>query len=331
MANAGFYNVNEYRQYPFVDRPDIRSVRSAAGKFVLPESLIVDCGFILGLDSDFDHAQHVVYLAKLEVTAQDHIFTFKTTAPGASGQNLVFTRSKIGEKYESWVYEDAESAAAPEKDCADEPVWEGFIVTGDLEAASVTSGIYDFEAGEAEPPYVVEPATLQTLVKSYLRSIRVGNYSRTVIPECPDEDTAATPTTREIIPQTDSCLKGDIQFVAGVNCRILQTDLTNTITIGPLLGANSDSVTGIELCENHGELPLFAEEAAPPGSQFLSGGPACNELISTINGVSGPAVVINAGAGITLATRAVTDENGQETTQQELVIGVSDVVISQTC
>lgn len=323
MSNADFYNVNEYRQYPFIDRPDIRENRSAEGKFNLPEQLIADCGFILGLDSEFDAASDFVYLAQLEVQPTQYIFTFRTSATGASGQALVFTRAKTGAAYESWVYEHVESAARAGMQCASEPAWEGFLVTGNLQDAAVPTGIYSFAPAEGEDaPHVVEPALLQSLVRGYLRSISVGNFARTVIPNCVEENSSSSNsanTPREVIPQ-DVCLSGAIQFVAGINCAVSQTDITNTITIGPLLGANVNSPTGNELCENNGELPLYVGESPPPGSSFLSGGPACNELITTINGIGGPSIIINSGPGIIITT-----------SEHRITLGVSDVVIAREC
>lgn len=323
MANAGFYNVNEYRQYPFIDRPDIREDRRLASEFNLPEQLIVDCQFILGLDSAFDVKTDVVYLAQLDVQADRYIFTFRTSGTGAADQPLVFTRIKTGGTYESWLYEHQTSLPAADLPCANEPAWEGFIVTGNLAEAAVPVGSYSFmpTAGQ-DAPFTVEPAAIQSLVRGYLRSISVGNFERTVIPNCVEEGSSSSSGStgpREVIPQ-DTCLNGAIQFAAGLNCAITQIDLANTITIGPLLGANVNSAAGSELCENNGELPLYLGESPPPGSAFLSGGPACDELITTINGVGGPAVIINGGPGITI-----------ETTPHKITLGVSEVVVAQEC
>lgn len=319
MANAGFYNVNEYRQYPFIDNPAILEARRAAGLFTLPEQLIVDCGFILGLDSEFNAVSDFVYLSRLAVTANDYVFTFRATAGPTNTRPLVFTRAKLAGKYESWQYEYKQSTADTNKQCATEPVWEGFIVTGNLQEANVPAGVYDFEPGQ----YVVEPATLQSLVRSYLRSISVGNYARTIIPNCVTNDSSASAVTqdRQVIEQSN-CLKGDVQFVAGINCLISQSDISRRISISPLLGANLNTTTAAELCANYGELPLFPGESPPAGSQFLSGGPACNELITSINGITGPNVIINGGPGIIITT---------DPAANKIVLNISDTLISREC
>jgi hypothetical protein len=323
MANAGFFNENEYRQYPFIDKPDVRQARIEAGLFNLPEGLVVGCGFIMGIDSKFDFATDSVYLATLEVGAAEYRFTFKTTAAGAVNVPLIFTITRNSENnYEQWVTDYQQTAAAT-ADCATEPLWEGFLVSGNLQEAEVPVGIYNFVPIENDVvPHEVEPGTIQSLVNGYLRSIGVGNYARTVIPNCPDEESSSSSSTaesRDVIPQA-TCLKGDIQFVAGVNCTVAQTDITNTITIGALLGANANTTTAGELCENYGELPLYDGEAPPAGSQFLSGGPACNELITSINGLGGPNVLIIAGAGLII--------NSED---NKLVLNISDTVISTEC
>ena len=323
MANAGFFNENEYRQYPFIDKPTIRQERADANLPNLPEAALVGCGFIMGIDSGFDFARDSVYLARLEVSASACAFTFKTTAATSASTPLTFTITRNSEnKYEQWATEYEHTAAA-ETACAEEPLWEGFLVAGNLQELDLNPGIYNFEPAEdAEPPYEVEPSTIQSLVNSYLRSISVGNYARTIIPSCAEASSGSSSgehTARAVIPQA-TCLKGDVQFVAGINCRVAQTDITNTITIDALLGANANTDAARELCENYGELPLYPGENPADGSQFLSGGPACSELITAINGLPGPNVIIIAGQGLII-----------DNVDNKLVLNVSDTVISTEC
>lgn len=310
MANAGFYNENEYRQYPFIDKPEKRAVLAVE----LPTELIVDCGFILGIDSKFDAKTDYVYLKRLVVQANSYSFVFKTTAATALNTELIFHRLKTDE---NWLTEHKSSVVA-DISCATEPIWEGFIVTGNLQLDTPPPiGTYDFALND----YEVEPAQLQSLVRSYLRSVSVGNYSRTVIPECANNSSSSqNPAAQRSIITQANCLKGGIQFSGGINCNVEQNDITNTIRISPVRGANLNTPVATELCENHGELPLFTNEPKAQGSQFLSGGPACNELISSINGIGGPNVIINGGPGI-LVNNA----------DNKITLNVSDTVIAREC
>jgi hypothetical protein len=306
MARAGFYNDNEYRQYPFV-------LKFEYDHADLPTNLIVDCGFIMGLDSEFDSAVDIVYLYCVRILADRYEFEFRTTAAGAAAHPLIFTRPRGAE---SWLNESVESAsAAATTFCGTEPIWEGFMVSGHLaEDAGTAIATLTFDQER-----IVEPALIQSLVKSYLRSINVANYGRTVIEGCATDPVGGT--SRDIIVQT-GCMQGAVAFTAGFNCEVSQTDVSRTITIAPLLGANANTTVAEELCSNYGELPLFAEETNVSGSKFLSGGPACDELITSINGIGGPNVNINGGEGITITANPAAGI---------VRLIVSDNVISKNC
>jgi hypothetical protein len=306
MARAGFYNDNEYRQYPFVAKDTYAHAE-------LPTNLIVDCGFIMGLDSEFDSAVDTVYLYCVRILADRYEFEFRTTATGAASHPLIFTRPRGAE---SWINESVESASATGTTfCGSEPIWEGFMVSGHLaEDSSVATATLTFDQER-----VVEPALVQSLVKSYLRSVNVANYGRTVLDGCATDP--VTITEREIIVQAE-CLQGDIALAAGFNCEISQTDVSRTITVAPLLGANANTPVAEELCSHYGELPLFDGEVPPTGSKFLSGGPACDELITSINGIGGPNVNINGGEGITITSNPAANR---------VRLIVSDNVISKNC
>jgi hypothetical protein len=317
MARAGFYNDNEYRQYPFV-------LKSKYDHADLPTNLIVDCGFIMGLDSEFNSAVDIVYLYCVRILADRYEFEFRTTAAGAAGHPLIFTRPRGAE---SWLNESVESASAEDTTfCGTEPIWEGFMVSGHLaEDAGTATATLTFDQER-----VVEPALIQSLVKSYLRSINVANYGRAVIEGCATDPVSGT--SRDIIVQT-GCIQGAVAFTAGFNCEISQTDVSRTIMIAPLLGANANTPVAAELCEHYGELPLFDNELPPViqeatetlpeiRSKFLSGGPACDELITSINGIGGPNVNINGGEGITITANPAAGI---------VRIRVSDNVISKNC
>jgi hypothetical protein len=93
----------------------------------------------------------------------------------------------------------------------------------------------------------------------------------------------------------------------------VQTNAANEILVTASVGAGISPTTG-ELCEFGGQLPLTQAErtaflaAKENGTQkFLSSGPACNELISTINGLSGPNINIVGGTGIRVTAEVTAD------------------------
>jgi hypothetical protein len=317
MPRAGFYNDNEYRAYPFVYKrtdavPSFAELPSSGNKHMiyltrdtgdkyrwtgsaytlidpiapaLPDACILDAGVIMGLMSEFDPTQHSVWLESVSRAADVFTFTFRTDAPGAAGQLLTFTRPADTNE---WLSEPVDAAD-----------WEGFFVTGPL--ASLADQLTDganltFHAVDL----VLEPARVQSLVKSYLRSVSLGNYRRTLVtPTDGCENSSAAVNVREIVVNAEG-LQGDLRLKEGYNCRISQTDFNREIRVAAAVGAGL--IPDNELCSRGGELPLYTGEEPPEGSPFLSGGPACDETISTINGVGGPNVTIVGGSGVGVTT-----------------------------
>lgn len=268
MPRAGFYNDNEYRSYPFIYKKDALAVS-------LPDACIVDCGIIMGLDSQYDETVHTVWLAKIRRTATHFEFEIATDAPGAATRPLVFTRTPTATE---WLTEHVASIPASDKECATEPAWEGFLVTGIL-TELVDGMAVNSERIFSATDYVLEPARVQSLVRSYLRSISLGNYSRIVAYPPEECGGPATPPPRYVVVNK-KCMQGDLKFKEGYNCQIFQVDRNNEIIVTAAVGAGAGDTT---LCE---EIKLFEDEVAPDGSKFLSGGPACDEIVFTVNGVN---------------------------------------------
>lgn len=332
MPRPGFYNDNEYRAYPFIYAPQLTFDSVAAfpntgetdklylntttntvyrwrnsayvslgntANAMLPPSAIVDAGFIMGIDAEYDETQHEIWLSEIkkETVNAVEFFRFVFTT-NATNKTLTFT---VPLNTDEWAIEYADSAVidgAGNTNCADEPVWSGFIVTGPLQALR---DIFDVIASPlvfTPKTYVAETCCVQNLHKAYLRSISVGNYSRAAVPNCGNN----TVTPRTIIANA-RCIKGDIRLKEGYNCQITQTDRVNEIIVGALKGAGAQ--IDEELCEHGSEIALYPGEPLANNSVFYSGGPSCEELITTINGLGGPNVNIIGGAGIN-----VTVENG---------------------
>lgn len=281
MPRAGFFNDNEYRAYPFI-------YKKTGPTPSLPTECIVDCGIIMGLDSQFDETQHSVWLSQITRTANTVTFTLETNAPGITAP-LEFTRETTAAE---WQTEYAESTPA-EKECATEPAWEGFLVTGVLSALVENMAPGDVRTFTTTD-YVLEPARIQSLVKAYLRSISLGNYSRVValpVEECGGPD---SPPARYVVVNK-RCMQGDLKFKEGHNCEITQVNRNNEIIIGAAIGAGDG---GNNICE---EIKLFDEETPPVGSKLLSGGPSCDEIVFTVNGVNDNGVLqLVGGTGINI-------------------------------
>jgi hypothetical protein len=85
-------------------------------------------------------------------------------------------------------------------------------------------------------------------------------------------------------------LQGHIKFEEGFNSSVRTTAGTSTLAFGAGRGSGQGEPTE--------EVPVFPGEQPPAGSQLLTGGPRCDELISSINGVPGPVVSVLGGIGV---------------------------------
>ena len=322
MPRAGFNNDNEYRAYPFVFKKDY------SGNTELPTATIVDCGFIMGLDSAYSPATHSIYLSSVTRAGESFEFVFKTDAPGAQNFDLTFS---VPVTAEEWQTEFGESAAATDSNfCAEEPAWEGFIAVGRLaELAEILpgNGAINFYTPENitaadTPDYVVEPGRVQSLVRAYVRSISVGNYERPRVPSCAElNDENFDPDAEKQIVVNARCLKSNIKLRPGYNCAIQQNTTENSLTVTAFRRDGGVSDPDAEICQYGSELPLTPDQTPPDGSVFLNGGPACSDLITSINGVVGPNLTINADPGI-----QIVPEGGNS-----IKIDVTPSIIQQNC
>jgi hypothetical protein len=180
----------------------------------------------------------------------------------------------------------------------------GWFVTGPL--TDLLDLLADGEwLRRADGEVYVEPARIQNLSRGYANSINLANADRTRIPDlgCADNGSSQFANSLSESPQTRAyfvnagCLAGPIWWRAGYNCEIVQDNENNQITIGAGVGSGLG-----EPCE---EIPLYDGETAPDGSSVLSGGPACHELIKTVNGLTGPHLLFLAARGFNISA----DEN----------------------
>lgn len=295
MARAGWYNENEYRDFPFLTRVDPLSYPADTDSdgeeqlLALPHEAIVDFVAIMALDAAYDeHEGHYIYLHSVRREDPYLYYTFRTTAPGGADEQIIFRRDVATDEEFTSEWQDSESltgSSVSASDCAG-PRWSACLVTGrydELLELLDDGDEWVFERGL----WTVEPARTQSLYKSYLRSINLGNFSRThALPpdQCGGESEEAV-----VIHVNATCLAGDLKFKEGFNCLIRQDTLNNAIIIGAAVGGGEGRP-----CT---EVSLYESEAPPSGSTHLSGGPACNEIVKTVNGKGGRRLTIRSGPG----------------------------------
>jgi hypothetical protein len=197
-------------------------------------------------------------------------------------------------------------------DCGErtDPVWEGYLITGDLGplAAILSNGsTLTATAGVLQ----IEPSRIQNIEDTFARTISLANEARYHADElgsCSSyspfddliEPTDGVDTLGNIVINKQ-CMVGPLNIKEGYNCSIRQLDSTNTITISAVLGSGIG-----DPCND--EVPRYENEPKPVGSTLYTGGPSCYELITSINGVVGSMIQIVAGTGITI-TSSPTEPN----------------------
>lgn len=284
MAHAGFYSANGHRAYPFTDVP------TAA---VIPETAVVDFGVVAGLRAVFTDALHRVWLYRVARAGSVFTFEFRSDAPGCAGRALLFERDLADPEYATTFAVDeaapGEVEEAPDG-CVDDPVLEGFLVTGSL--ADLAAFLPDGDEWTDETAVqTVEPALVQNLARTYVRQVSLANKDRTRVdpPDgCSASSSAAGPEGAVLVNAT--CLTGELKVKEGYNCVVRVSRPDNSITISGQVGAGEG-----EACD---EVALTAGERPPAGSVVLTGGPKCNEILKSINGVGGRVVRVQAGGGV---------------------------------
>jgi hypothetical protein len=293
MPVTGFYNDNANRSYPFIT--DLGSPTWLA-------AAIVDFGCVVGTGTDYDENTDSVYLYKVSRTGSTFTFEFRCTEAVLFYYSLLFTRDLSDGEYAT-EYADAiipalsSESAGYWTECADGPsLWDGFLITGDL--TELAAAIAD--AGSWTVPTAaetqIEPTLVKNMGKMYARSVNLANAARTRV--------TATESCSSLAELDDydyyvgsTCIQGNLIVKEGYNCRIRQSTLENSLTFDVTKGAGDG-----EPCE---EIPIYTSEPVPVGSTVFSGGPVCNELITSINSVSGtmssPQLLkLTGGTGVTI-------------------------------
>ena len=286
MASPGWYNENAGRAFPFlagsVGSPATAAVGTMAG---LPNSVIVDAGFTFGLLAGYA-AGDKVWLNK--ITRSGDTFTFEFGSD-ASVQPLVFTRWVFDTLYTvEYVDVDSSSSSSETSSCGNEPVWFGYLVTGDM--AALDAFMPEDGVIERDADAIIEPALIQNLASSYMSSVNLANDARTYIAApngCPE---LTTPTDSIFV--SAECLTANVYLKSGYNT-VIRRDLGQNALI---ISASAGGGEGYP-CD---EVPLYSSESLFAGSQLYEGGPTCNEVLRAINGVSGPTFNFIAEDGVVI-------------------------------
>lgn len=294
---TGFYNTNANRAYPFVLNEVIHTV--------LPKAVVVDAGFRAGPLSRYVQGSDTVYLVGIRRTGAWFYLDFASSAPELYGVLLTFARNVTDADY---TFEDTDSGREGLSDSSqsvgsisegfcEEPLWSGFIVTGKvsaLEELLPADGSVTFAVTDA----VVEPALVQSLSAGYVAKIAVANDDRTRV-QAPDGcDEIDFDFETDLVYVASHCVRGEVVLRPGYNSSITQSS-DNAIVLDGVVGAGAGEPCSVEA--------LFQQEYPPTGSNLFEGGPQCNEVLRSINGVGGRQFSVIAGTGVNVTS--VPEEN----------------------
>jgi len=293
LPRTSFHDDNRHRRYPFVSTPEIEA---AAADDQIPDSLLLDVGFTMAAYSGFDPEVHEVWLEEIYASGGALVLVFQTDCNAVASDNpLVFqlqpdtSESQVAFTESSGVTMECSSAQL---------IWYGFVAVGSVSKTLTWLGTHSGELNRLQ--HTVEPSLVQNIDKTYVRSASLANRQRTRVTDIPG-------VTRPYIVNSKG-IQGPLRFKEGKNVTISYDLNRNGLTISAAVGSGEGKV-----CE---ELPQFDGEVSPDGGELLSGGPACRQVVKTLNGISGSRITLQGGSGI-LIERASDDEH-------KLIIRVDD-------
>lgn len=311
MAKQGFYFDNMFRAYPFVD--------SQTG-LSLPEDTIVDFNCCIYSEVGYVEGINKVWLYSVERVGDNFIFTFASDAEGLIGNYLTFVKS-LNDAELSYAFSEAigtystsssvslssQSAAYNPDSCPEKIIWEGFIVTGNLNnLANILSpgdSMYDYNSDT-----YIEPALVTNAQDSHVRTISIANKIQAVV-KAPEGCTDLNRPENDEIYVYQTCITGDVKFTHGYSCNVDISTRNNEI----IFTATVDDAIKGQFCGNEPNSIRYASNLIPgikvgtghalaSGWSAYSGGPLCNETLKSINGIGGKRLWIVGGAGINLTT-----------------------------
>lgn len=303
MANPGFFNANQYRDYPFAPRvspvnEEGWSSSASMSATELPQACIVDFGAILRPSAAFTGTD-VVYLRSVSRTGTVLNITFAVSnLPRAYSITFTIDTATAREFYTQWQDSDSIAVSGVLSECDNSPAWSAYLVTGDLSA-----WLEQLNDGETlffvTGLWQIMQARLQNLAGTQVQSVTIANVPRLTVSQsagCTSGSEAAAEL--QVAKLVYNCMVGDIKLHEGFNCGMRYDLRDNAVVISASPGAGAGAV-----CE---DFPVYPEEEKPAGSPYYSGGPACSDIVRYINGASAADLKITAGPGFTVTADADT-------------------------
>lgn len=248
MAEIGWLAANDMRSYPLAQ--DNFSFDLGGS---LPRKGIVDAGFMPGIDSYFEIGVDTVNLYSVTVTATTISFKFRATYDDPARDFLrcyewLFTFN-LTDPFGATQH----VSMTPRLGGAPDPYrGQGFLTIGDIsELATLAVGEHHLTNEPA-----VEPATIQSLTRSFVKTINLANMSRPCPPGCPCSSSSSSSESsssaglpcedpdpiepEEIglvaLPQTTR-LVGEVLFKQGYNSQVSVIEASNLIQLNAGLKA----------------------------------------------------------------------------------------------
>jgi hypothetical protein len=240
---------------------------------------------VIGPVGEFDPATDRILLSQIARVGDTFYFTFGFTAAALSSQQFLFLRELDDPEFAT---DHVEATGTPIDNTCAGGVAEAWLTTGRLAdlAAILPPG------GSLTPasPIYIEPSRVQSLQNSYVRALSLVNRSRTHVTVAPNCTGESYDDTQYYVAA--SCIRDAILFKPGYNCEIVQDSDDNSLEFSAIRGSGA----GLPCVD----IPYYPGEQLPVGSRLYSGGPVCDELITTINGAGGPVLVFSGGPGVTI-------------------------------
>lgn len=270
ILGGNWLNENQFRDYPLIRHNAPRAI---------PTGLIADFGAILPFPV------RDVWLYQITRAGSTITFEFKCTSSEAI---LSFTRAMTAvEHTTTWA------TAGETEECDPRPEWFGFLTTGQMSTVDeILPG--DGVVTLTDTDWLVEPVAVQRVDAGGIESINLANYDRTYTDVAPGCDLVETPLSGQLIIDS-RCIVGDVEFVEGFNCLIRQSPADSRLTFMAQRGEGD----GVPCAE----IPLGGQTSLSL-SPYLSGGPRCEDLLRTINGVAGPHVRVTGSKGVDIYQHA---------------------------
>jgi hypothetical protein len=293
MTTGGsFYSTNTLREYPFVETSTI------SDDFNFPDKCIVDFQCQMFGDHRYNLATDSVYLYSAVVTDGVACLTFLTTSEGLENWAIKFYRSETDDEYTT----DFEQAVfIGGGDPPELPIrFEGYLTTGDIAALFAFCETHEnLFTNEIAGKLVVLPSNVRVFggeskaTGPFVHSFRLANSNRSRWnPPTGCGDIVPWASGKTLYPGV--FFDGNIKFTEGFNCLIREDEAGRSIIFGAGIG--------LGMGQPDVDIKLFPDEQLGDGSIFYSGGPACSEIIQSINGVSSEIIQLAESPGVRITS-----------------------------